>query len=90
VIERAKQLKLAVDVGSDPITGLVAIGEGAATSFCGWIELVAAIEAVRHGGGSGLAEPAIATTGTPTVVPAEDDPLPSTAAPAAPAESALG
>lgn len=65
--QRAKHLKLAVDVGSDPITGSVAIGAGAPTSFCGWIELVAAIEAVRHGGdlaldealGANAAEPAL-------------------------------
>ena len=48
VTKREKHLKLAVDVGSDPITGSVAVGPGAPTSFCGWIELVAAIEAVRH------------------------------------------
>jgi hypothetical protein len=39
-----------VNVGSDPITGSVAIGADPPTSFCGWIELVAAIEAVRHNG----------------------------------------
>jgi hypothetical protein len=95
VIERATQLKLAVDVGSDPITGSVAVGEGAPTSFCGWIELVAAIEAVRHGGRLTLEQPE-GPTGTPVgpvVVPqaaAEDDPLTSSASPAAPAESALG
>jgi hypothetical protein len=50
VTERATHLKLTVDVGSDPITGLVAIGAGAPVSFCGWIELVGAIEAVRHAG----------------------------------------
>lgn len=48
--QRATHLKLAVDVGSDPITGSVAIGADAPMSFCGWIELVAAIEAVRHDG----------------------------------------
>lgn len=48
--QRATLLKLAVDVGSDPITGSVAVGTGKPTSFCGWIELVSAIEAVRHRG----------------------------------------
>lgn len=58
--ERATQLKLAVDVGSDPISGSVAIGGGNPMSFCGWIELVAAIEAVRHSGG--LATPELPET----------------------------
>jgi hypothetical protein len=50
VNERATHLKLAVDVGSDPITGSVTVGEGAPSSFCGWIELVATIESARHEG----------------------------------------
>jgi hypothetical protein len=74
MIQRATQLKLAVDIGSDPITGSVAVGEGTPTSFCGWIELVAAIEAARYDGGVGLEEP----------------PLASAAAPAAPVNRALG
>jgi hypothetical protein len=37
-----------VDVGSDPITGSVRVESGAPRDFCGWIELVAAIEASRH------------------------------------------
>jgi hypothetical protein len=56
VNERATILKLAVDVGSDPITGSVAVGAANPTSFCGWIELVAAIEAVRHRGEVALSE----------------------------------
>ena len=48
--ERATQLKLAVDVGSDPITGSVVVGAGDPRSFCGWIELVAEIEAARYDG----------------------------------------
>jgi hypothetical protein len=67
VTQRAKHLKLAVDVGSEPITGSVAIGAGAPTSFCGWIELAAAIESARHDGdlaaddprGANAAEPAL-------------------------------
>jgi len=45
--ERASHLKLAVDVGSDPITGSVAVDAGSPTTFCGWIELVQTIEAAR-------------------------------------------
>ena len=50
--ERATHLKLAVDVGSDPITGCVVVGGGDPRRFCGWIELVAEIEAARHSGGA--------------------------------------
>jgi hypothetical protein len=60
VTERATHLKLAVDVGSDPITGSLAVGSGDPRSFCGWIELVAEIEAARHNGGGiapGIAAP---------------------------------
>jgi hypothetical protein len=49
--ERATHLKLAVDVGSDPITGSLSVGSGDPSDFCGWIELVAAIEAARYNGG---------------------------------------
>jgi hypothetical protein len=56
VNQRATILKLAVDVGSDPITGSVAVGAGKPKSFCGWIELVSAIEAVRHRGELALGE----------------------------------
>lgn len=54
--QRATILKLAVDVGSDPITGSLAVGAGQPKGFCGWIELVAAIEAVRHRGELALSE----------------------------------
>jgi hypothetical protein len=53
VTERATHLKLAVDVGSDPITGSVVVGGGDPRSFCGWIELVAEIEAARYNGDGG-------------------------------------
>ncbi len=49
--ERAAKLKLAVDVGSDPITGSLALEGQDPKSFSGWIELVAAIEAARFDGG---------------------------------------
>lgn len=51
MIERAAHLKLAIDIGSDPITGSIAVAEGHPTNFCGWIELVAVIESARHDGG---------------------------------------
>lgn len=58
--ERATHLKLAVDVGSDPITGSLVVGAGDPRSFCGWIELVAEIEAARYNGGGvtpGIGQP---------------------------------
>jgi hypothetical protein len=54
VTERAAHLKLAVDVGSDPITGSLAVESGDPRNFCGWIELVAAIEAARYNGDGGF------------------------------------
>ncbi len=48
--ERAATLKLAVDVGSDPITGSLTLEGEHPRSFSGWIELVAAIEAARYEG----------------------------------------
>jgi hypothetical protein len=54
VTERATHLKLAVDVGSDPITGSVSVGSGDPSEFCGWIELVAAIEAARYDAGGAV------------------------------------
>jgi hypothetical protein len=48
--ERATHLELAVDVGSDPITGSLSVEAGDPRNFCGWIELVAAIEAARYDG----------------------------------------
>ena len=39
---------MVVEVGSDPITGTVVVGNGEPESFCGWIELVATIEAARY------------------------------------------
>jgi hypothetical protein len=47
---------LLIDVGSDPISGSVSNGTHTARPFSGWIDLVAAIEAVRSpaGGEPGL------------------------------------
>jgi hypothetical protein len=67
VTKRAKHLKLAVDVGSDPITGSMAVGPGAPTRFCGWIELVAAIEAVRHDGDLAVDEVSKANSAEPAL-----------------------
>jgi hypothetical protein len=47
-VERAtRHLQLAIDVGSDPISGSVSNGSQHVQPFTGWIELVAAIEAAR-------------------------------------------
>ena len=40
-------MQLSIDIGSEPISGSVAMGDGAAREFCGWIELVATIESAR-------------------------------------------
>jgi hypothetical protein len=44
---QAAYLELAIDVGSNPITGSVAVDAEAPQPFCGWMELTAAIEAAR-------------------------------------------
>lgn len=48
VTERSAHLCLSIEVDSDPISGSVAVAAGVPQEFCGWIELVAAIEAARH------------------------------------------
>jgi hypothetical protein len=48
VIGCPAQMQLSIEVGSDPIAGSLSVGDGAPQQFCGWIELVAAIESVRH------------------------------------------
>jgi hypothetical protein len=40
-------LKLSIAVGSDPIEGAILAGEQEPRPFCGWVELAAAIEAIR-------------------------------------------
>ena len=67
VTERATHLELAVDVGSDPITGSVTVGGGSPVDFCGWIELVSAIEAVRHNGELASSEISAATSAEPAL-----------------------
>jgi hypothetical protein len=46
---RSTELHLTIQVDSDPITGSVNGSDGEPQLFCGWMELVAAIEAVRLG-----------------------------------------
>lgn len=47
--ERSAELNLTIEVDSDPIAGSVTPGAGEPQLFCGWMELVAVIEAVRLG-----------------------------------------
>jgi hypothetical protein len=67
VTERVTHLKLAVEVGSDPITGSLAVGGGDPRSFCGWIELVAEIEAARYNGEAAVPGIAVAQPETPGI-----------------------
>lgn len=46
---RSAELHLSIEVGSDPVTGSVSGPNGEPQLFCGWMELVAVIEAVRLG-----------------------------------------
>jgi hypothetical protein len=57
------QVKLAIEIGSDPIAGSVTVGTGAPQRFSGWIELVAAIESARHAGATNGAEGLRSVTG---------------------------
>jgi hypothetical protein len=43
-------LHVAIDVGSDPISGSVASGDGEPRRFAGWVELAAEIETLRRAG----------------------------------------
>ncbi len=47
MVRATKHLELAIDIDSDPITGSFSDAAQRSQSFTGWIELVAAIEAVR-------------------------------------------
>ena len=47
--ERSAELHLSIEVDSDPITGSATGANGEPQLFSGWMELVAAIEAVRLG-----------------------------------------
>jgi hypothetical protein len=46
---RCAELKLLIEIDSDPIAGSVSGESGEPQLFCGWMELVAAIEAARLG-----------------------------------------
>lgn len=46
---RSAELHLSIEVDSDPITGSASGATGEPQLFCGWMELVAVIEAVRLG-----------------------------------------
>ena len=50
------QLRLAIEIGSEPIAGWVSNDTGVSKSFHGWIELTAVIEAARGASGT-LGEP---------------------------------
>jgi hypothetical protein len=50
VTRATRHLELAIEVDSDPISGSVSNGPHRSQPFNGWIELVAAIEAVRSAG----------------------------------------
>ncbi|MGA2471816.1 MAG: hypothetical protein ABSG64_14140 [Solirubrobacteraceae bacterium] len=40
-------VSLSIDLGSDPIHGSLHVGQEPPKPFCGWLELAAAIEALR-------------------------------------------
>jgi hypothetical protein len=46
-------VNLSIEVGSEPIAGSVSVEAGTPRKFSGWIELVAAIESVRHAASGG-------------------------------------
>lgn len=56
VTGQAANVRLSIEIGSDPISGSLSVDAGATQEFCGWIELVAAIESVRHSASEGLDE----------------------------------
>jgi hypothetical protein len=56
VTGRAATMQLSIEIGSDPISGSFSVDAGGPQQFRGWIELVAAIESVRHPASGGLDE----------------------------------
>jgi hypothetical protein len=50
VTQRAAEMQLSIEIGSEPISGSVSVGGGKSQEFCGWIELVATIESARDEG----------------------------------------
>jgi hypothetical protein len=53
VTDRAAEMQLSIEIGSEPISGSVSLSGGNSQEFCGWIELVETIESARHAGPSG-------------------------------------
>jgi hypothetical protein len=53
VTQRAAEMQLSIEIGSEPICGSVSVGGGRSQEFCGWIELVATIESARGEGSTG-------------------------------------
>jgi hypothetical protein len=65
-VERA-HLMLAIDIESDPISGLVSNGSKISRPFRGWIELATVIEAARNAdthAGAGLGKDPAETLGS--------------------------
>jgi hypothetical protein len=56
VTGRAAEANLSIEIGSDPIAGSLSVGADAPRQFSGWIELVAAIESLRHDPPGGVDE----------------------------------
>lgn len=56
MIQRAAEMQLSIEIGSEPISGSVSVGGGNSQQFCGWIELVETIESARHEDSSGGGE----------------------------------
>ena len=52
----AVEVRLAIDVGSDPIAGQLSIGGAPPRPFGSWLELIAALDEARSSRPSGLAE----------------------------------
>jgi hypothetical protein len=52
-MRRSARVELSLDLGSEPISGQLAIEAGSPQRFSGWIELAAAIEAARAQGADG-------------------------------------
>lgn len=51
---RAAQVRLSIEVDSDPISGSLSVDAGSPQQFCGWMELVAALESARDAAPEGV------------------------------------
>lgn len=56
VTRGARRMQLSIEIDSEPIAGSVSVDAGVPEDFCGWIELVAAIESARSAESSGAQE----------------------------------